>query len=226
VPVATHEIFPASLVGVDNTEHTAATSRRGYSPKMATQQTAYEDVVQLFGQSARIFCPMISGAGTRRLFERDPALKNDPRFTLYPGVDPAPGGPAAGGGQSRRRRRPARRQRQDGARHHEGRRPRGGRHRHAQRREPARRADVVHDGRHERVRRAEDGHREPGAGARPRTPARSRPGSWPIIIVIDGDPLANIAATARVRHVIANGRPYNVEELVGGAGGAPTARGR
>ena len=39
VPVATHEIFPASMVGVDNTEHTAATSRRGYSPKQATLQT-------------------------------------------------------------------------------------------------------------------------------------------------------------------------------------------
>lgn len=84
IPVATHEIYPASLIGVDNTEHTGATSRRGYSPKIATQQRAYEDVVQLFGKSGRIFCPMISGAGTRRLFEMDPALKNDPRFTLYP----------------------------------------------------------------------------------------------------------------------------------------------
>jgi hypothetical protein len=27
---------------------------------------------------------MISGFGARRLFELDPALKNDPRFTLYP----------------------------------------------------------------------------------------------------------------------------------------------
>jgi len=84
VPVATHEIFPAALIGVDNTEHTAATSRRGYSPKMATLQSAYEDVVQLFGRSRRTFCPMISGAGTRRLIALDPTLKTDPRFTLYP----------------------------------------------------------------------------------------------------------------------------------------------
>src|SRR5207245_7045607 len=54
VPVATHEIYPAAFVGVDNTEHTAATSRRGYSPKMATLSRAYEDVVQLFGKSQRI----------------------------------------------------------------------------------------------------------------------------------------------------------------------------
>lgn len=84
IPVSSHEIFPAAMVGVDGTEHTAATSRRGYSPKMATLQRAYEDVVQLFGQSQRTFTPTISGGGARELFEKDPALKNDPRFTLYP----------------------------------------------------------------------------------------------------------------------------------------------
>ena len=84
IPVATHEIYPAAFVGVDNTEHTGATSRRGYSPKIATLQRSYEDVIQLFGKSGRIFCPMISGAGARRLFEREPQLKNDPRFKLYP----------------------------------------------------------------------------------------------------------------------------------------------
>ena len=90
VPVATHEIWPAALVGVDNTEHTTATSRRGYSPKMASSasanglQTAYEDVVQLFGKSQRIFCPMISGGGARQLFTDLPALRLDPRFKLYP----------------------------------------------------------------------------------------------------------------------------------------------
>src|SRR5262249_5814065 len=38
VPVATHEIYPAAFVGVDNTEHNSATSRRGYSPKQGTLQ--------------------------------------------------------------------------------------------------------------------------------------------------------------------------------------------
>ena len=133
VPVATHEIFPASLIGVDNTEHTAATSRRGYSPKMATQQTAYEDVVQLFGKSQRIFCPMISGGGARELFEKDRDAEERSALQAVSGVDPAPGCGAAGDVAGRRRRRPARRQRQDGARHHEGRRPGRGRHRHAER---------------------------------------------------------------------------------------------
>ena len=35
------------------------------------------------------------------------------------------------------------------------------------------------------------------------------------LIIIDGDPLANIANTVRVRRVIANGRVYEVSELVG-----------
>ena len=104
IPVATHEIFPAAMVGVDNTEHVTATSRRGYSPKMSgTPLQAYEDVVQLFGKSERIFCPMISGPGARVLFEQDPALKKDPRFALYPlwiqrqvAAQPASAGPGGG----------------------------------------------------------------------------------------------------------------------------------
>jgi len=101
IPVATHEIYPAALVGVDSTEHTAATSRRGYSPKMATLQRAYEDVVQVFGQSGRIFCPTISGGGVRQLFEDDADLQRDPRFTLYPAwmqQRVAAGGRGGGGG--------------------------------------------------------------------------------------------------------------------------------
>src|SRR3954471_12543596 len=85
IPVATHEIFPAAFVGVDNTEHNSATSRRGYSPKMATMQRSYEDVIQLFGKSQRYLTPTLALAGaTRSLLAADPALRNDPRFRLYP----------------------------------------------------------------------------------------------------------------------------------------------
>src|SRR3954465_1606049 len=64
IPVATHEIYPAAYVGVDNTEHNSATSRRGYSPKMATMQRAYDDVVQLFGKSQRYLTPTLFGAAS------------------------------------------------------------------------------------------------------------------------------------------------------------------
>ena len=72
VPVATHEIYPAAFVGVDNTEHTDATSRRGYSPKIATLQRSYEDVIQIFGKSGRILCPMISYPGMESCSRRSP----------------------------------------------------------------------------------------------------------------------------------------------------------
>jgi hypothetical protein len=200
-------------VGVDNTEHTAATSRRGYSPKMATQQMAYEDVVQLFGRSARIFCPMISGFGARRLFELDPSLKNDPRFTLYPEwirrqVAQQPSSASPGGGGD----------------------PRGGSGKMV--------LDIMKAGglvvAGTDTPNAVNMHGElmsytmAGMSAFDAlktatvNPARAlglnagtiEVGKLADIIVVDGDPLANIAATTRVRHVIANGRPYSVEQLV------------
>jgi len=82
VPVATHEIYPAALVGMDGTEHTAATSRRGYSPKM-TLGRSYADVVQLFGKAHMSLTPTIFG-GLRRLVDAEPDLKTDPRLNLYP----------------------------------------------------------------------------------------------------------------------------------------------
>jgi hypothetical protein len=83
IPVATHEIYPAAFVGVDATEHVAATSRRVYSPKQATLQRSYEDVVQLFGQSQRYLTPTISAPGLAKLFAMEPEMKTDPRFTIY-----------------------------------------------------------------------------------------------------------------------------------------------
>jgi imidazolonepropionase-like amidohydrolase len=50
---------------------------------MATLQRSYEDVIQLFGKSGRYLTPTMFGAG-RQVFEKDPALKDDPRFKLYP----------------------------------------------------------------------------------------------------------------------------------------------
>ncbi len=83
IPVTTHEIYPAAYVGVDATEHVGATSRRVYSPKQATLQRSYEDVVQLFGQSQRYLTPTVSAPGTAKLFENEPEMKSDPRFTIY-----------------------------------------------------------------------------------------------------------------------------------------------
>jgi hypothetical protein len=84
VPVTGHEIFPAAYTGVDATEHLGATSRRGYSPKQGPQGRAYEDVIQLFGKSQRTLTPTNFGALIGYL-DQNPAYRTDPRLALYPG---------------------------------------------------------------------------------------------------------------------------------------------
>jgi Tol biopolymer transport system component len=83
VPVTGHEIYPAAYTGVDATEHMGATSRRGYSPKQGPQGRAYEDVIQLFGQSQRYLTPTNFGALPGYL-EKNPAYRDDPRLAFYP----------------------------------------------------------------------------------------------------------------------------------------------
>jgi Tol biopolymer transport system component/imidazolonepropionase-like amidohydrolase len=206
IPVATHEIYPASLVGVDNTEHTSATSRRGYSPKMATMSRAYDDVIQLFGKSQRFLTPTMFGAG-KILFERDPDLKNDPRFKLYPDwmqaqVQTMGSGPdgAAGNGKMV--------------------------------------VDVMRAGGvivagtdtpnainlHAELAAYVKAGMTPYEALKAATvnPAKAlaldagtiEPGKLADLVVVDGDPLADITATRKVRRVIANGRVYELNRLL------------
>jgi hypothetical protein len=84
---SSHEVYPAALSGLDGTEHTTGTSRRGFSPKVATLSRSYDDVAQLWGKSGMTFTPtMALGGGTMaRMLAQDSALRSDPRFLLYPG---------------------------------------------------------------------------------------------------------------------------------------------
>ena len=222
IPVATHEIYPAALVGVDNTEHTSATSRRGYSPKMATLQRAYDDVVQLFGKSERIFCPMISGGGARHLFELEPALKSDPRFQLYPewiqrqvAAQPTPSNPGGGGD------------------------PTGGSGKMVL--DVMRAGGLVVAGTD--TPNAINLHGElmsyvmagmstyDALKTATVNPAKAlaldagtiEAGKLADLILVDGDPLADISALHHVKRVIANGRVFNVDDLVAGRASTRTS---
>ncbi len=86
VPVSSHEIYPAAFDGIDAVEHTTGTSRRGYSPKMATLQRSYDDVTQIISRAGMNFTPTLglSGAGLRQMVAEDTALRSDPRLALYP----------------------------------------------------------------------------------------------------------------------------------------------
>jgi hypothetical protein len=105
---SSHEVYPAALSGLDGTEHTTGTSRRGFSPKVATLNRSYDDVAQLWGKSGMTFTPTLAlgGATMARMIAADTTLRTDERFALYPSWLSAPvtgggrggrGGGAAGG---------------------------------------------------------------------------------------------------------------------------------
>lgn len=84
IPVSSHEIYPATLSGTDSVEHTGATSRRGYSPKQSSLGRPYEDVLQIIAKSQITITPTAALGGYQRLVAREPELLNDPRSQLFP----------------------------------------------------------------------------------------------------------------------------------------------
>ena len=213
IPVATHELYPAAFVGVDSIEHTGATSRRGYSPKIGPLQRSYEDVIQILGKSGSILCPMIIGPGVQKILATNPALLNDPRFNLYPAWVRAQLRSSGGRGGGR------------GAAGASG------------------AGKMVMDAKQAGTRivagtdtpNAFNLHGELAsyilAGMSPyealkaatRTPAEAlgldagaiEPGKLADIILVEGNPLEDISNAFRVQQVIANGRLYTLKDLLG-----------
>jgi Tol biopolymer transport system component len=105
---SSHEVYPAALSGLDGTEHTTGTSRRGFSPKVATLSRSYDDVAQLWGKSGMTFTPTLAlgGATMARMVAADTTLRTDDRFGLYPGwlsgqvTGGGRGGARGGGGRA------------------------------------------------------------------------------------------------------------------------------
>ena len=82
IPVSSHEIYPSALSGVDSVEHTGATSRRGYSTKQSLLGRAYDDVIQIVAASGMTMTPTLGLGGFARAADLDPALLGDPRMRL------------------------------------------------------------------------------------------------------------------------------------------------
>jgi len=214
VPVATHEVYPASLVGVDATEHLGATSRRGYSLKQAPLGRAYQDVIQLFGKSGRSLTPTHFGSLSDFLAKR-PEQTQDPRVELYP-VWARDQVRAQANGLPREFRSQVPPVRDTGK---------------------AIKAILEAGGRivagtdtpvainlHSEISSYVDAGLTPYQALRSATvvPAEVlglnagsiEAGKLADIVLVEGDPLTDITATINVRHVVANGRLYTLQELL------------
>lgn len=224
---SSHEVYPAALSGLDGTEHTTGTSRRGFSPKVATLARSYDDVAQLWGRSGMTFTPTLAlGGGTlARMVAADTALRSDERFALYPswmrnqvagGGRGAAGGRAGGGGRGGRG---------------------GGGTQGA--------IDAMIVNAQNAGARVVAGTDTPNAAnvqaelmayvAAGMTPFQAlktatvnpaqalglnvgtvEPGRLADLVIVDGNPLQDVAATYRVAWVVANGRLFSRQELVQG----------
>jgi imidazolonepropionase-like amidohydrolase len=86
MPVTSHEIYPAVAAGADGVEHVRGTSRRGYSPKVTALNRSYQDVIDLLTASKMTITPTLGIQGAYALaLARDPSRLDDPRVrTLFP----------------------------------------------------------------------------------------------------------------------------------------------
>ena len=86
MPVTSHEIYPAVAAGADGVEHIRGTSRRGYSPKVTALNHSYQDVIDLLTASKMTITPTLGIQGGYPLaLARDPSRLDDVRFrTLFP----------------------------------------------------------------------------------------------------------------------------------------------
>ncbi len=86
IPVSSHELYPAVALGADHVEHIRGTSRRGYSPKVTGTNHSYEDVIQLLARSGMTITPTTGIQGAWPIvISDDSTYTADRRFqTLFP----------------------------------------------------------------------------------------------------------------------------------------------
>jgi Tol biopolymer transport system component/imidazolonepropionase-like amidohydrolase len=72
IAVSGHELYPAIANGVDQMEHTGATSRRGFSTKQSRTGKSYKDMVDMVADSGLIITPTLA-LGGRNWKSGDPA---------------------------------------------------------------------------------------------------------------------------------------------------------
>jgi len=82
VPASSHEIYPAAFDGMDSVEHVGGTSRRGYSPKNTLDHT-YDDVARIEGAAHMTMTPTLIPE-MRAFLDEQPDMRSDPRLDMDP----------------------------------------------------------------------------------------------------------------------------------------------
>lgn len=85
IPVSSHELFPAVAQGMDHVEHIGGTSRRGYAPKVSALGRSYDDVVQLITRSGMGITPTVVLPGYALVAVEAPDLFETPQFRTFYG---------------------------------------------------------------------------------------------------------------------------------------------
>ncbi len=85
IPVSSHELYPAALFGMDSTEHYTGTAGRGYPTKVSGLGHAYQDVIEILTKSKMTITPTLSlGGFYQEVADSDPSAFDDPRWRMQP----------------------------------------------------------------------------------------------------------------------------------------------
>jgi Tol biopolymer transport system component/imidazolonepropionase-like amidohydrolase len=84
LPVSSHELYPAVKFNVDAVEHLAGTSRHGYSKRRSALNRTYQDVIQLTAASGVYITPAhVNGAGFLKAMHEHPTLAGHRQFRAF-----------------------------------------------------------------------------------------------------------------------------------------------
>ena len=85
IPTSSHELFPAAAHGMDHVEHIGGTSRRGYTPKVSSMGRSYNDVTRLISESGMGITPTAVLPGYPTIVELQPDLLQTDQFNKFYG---------------------------------------------------------------------------------------------------------------------------------------------
>ena len=85
MPVSSHELYPAVAHGMDHVEHIGGTSRRGYQPKVSSLGYSYQDVVELLATGGMGITATAVLPGFGVILKEEPEWFETPQFMHFYG---------------------------------------------------------------------------------------------------------------------------------------------